>query len=82
MDPSTRTGVGRSTGNRSCPPHPAADEASVPGSLRPIRARVTGPGSGIDPELMKRLTQQALEDVEDKTRVRPEPQARDAESDV
>ncbi|MFH9778920.1 recombinase family protein [Streptomyces sp. NPDC017259] len=32
----------------------APDEAQVIGPRRPVRARITGPGSGTDPELMER----------------------------
>lgn len=38
----------------------ARDEASALGSLRPVRDCVTGPDSGIDLELVQRLTRQAL----------------------
>lgn len=48
-------------------------------SLRPVRARVTGPGSGIDPDLMKRLTLQVLGDAAGE--VGPGPQAWGKESD-
>ncbi|MFE2571812.1 recombinase family protein [Streptomyces mirabilis] len=34
----------------------AATEAQVIGPRRPVRARITGPGTGTDPELMDRLT--------------------------
>lgn len=54
-------------------------EPSALGSLRPVRARVTGPGSGIDPELMKRLTQRVPEDGEATAPVLPGPWSRDAE---
>jgi DNA invertase Pin-like site-specific DNA recombinase len=39
----------------------ARDEAQVIGPRRPVRARITGPGSGTDPELMERLTRQVLD---------------------
>lgn len=38
----------------------AATEAQVIGPRRPVRARIIGPGSGTDPELMERLTRQTL----------------------
>lgn len=39
----------------------APDEAQVIGPRRPVRARITGPDSGTDPELMERLTRQVLD---------------------
>jgi DNA invertase Pin-like site-specific DNA recombinase len=39
----------------------ASDEAQVIGPRRQVRARITGPGSGTDPELMERLTRQVLD---------------------
>ncbi|GGX41542.1 recombinase family protein [Streptomyces noursei] len=39
----------------------AQTEAQVIGPRRPVRARITGPGGGTDPELMERLTRQALD---------------------
>lgn len=39
----------------------ASDEAQVIGPRQPVRARITGPGSGTDPELMERLTRQELD---------------------
>ncbi|MFI1973305.1 hypothetical protein [Streptomyces cinnamoneus] len=39
---------------------PSAD-AQVIGLRRPVRTRITGPGSGTDPELMERLTAQVLD---------------------
>ncbi|MFD7626341.1 hypothetical protein ACFV7Q_09870 [Streptomyces sp. NPDC059851] len=36
------------------------DDVQVIGPRRPVRARITGPGSGTDPELMERLTAQVL----------------------
>lgn len=59
MDPAARMGTRRSPGTRTRLPRPARDEASDLGSLRPVRARITGPGSGIDLELVQRLTQQS-----------------------
>jgi rubrerythrin len=38
----------------------AQDEAQVIGPRRPVRARITGPGSGTDPELIERLERQVL----------------------
>lgn len=56
MDPSTRHGT-----PSHCSRH--AGSAEMPfKSLRPVRARVAGPGSGIDADLMKRLTLQVLRD--------------------
>ncbi|MFI7708796.1 recombinase family protein [Nonomuraea sp. NPDC049480] len=40
--------------------HDAHDEADLIGPRRPLRARITGPGSGTDPELMDRLQRQVL----------------------
>ncbi|MCG0289032.1 hypothetical protein [Streptomyces sp. PSAA01] len=37
------------------------DAAQVIGPRRPVRARITGPGSGTDPALMERLTAQVLD---------------------
>ncbi|WP_199563754.1 MULTISPECIES: hypothetical protein [unclassified Streptomyces] len=37
-----------------------SDDAQVIGPRRQVRARITGPGSGADPELMERLTAQVL----------------------
>jgi len=41
--------------------------AHVVGPRRPVRARITGPGSGTDPELMERLTRQVLDATGDQT---------------
>lgn len=41
--------------------HDQPTEAPVINPRRPIRARITGPGSGTDPELMERLTRQVLD---------------------
>lgn len=38
-----------------------SDDAQVIGPRRPVRARITGRGSGTDPELMERLTAQVLD---------------------
>lgn len=38
-----------------------SDDAQVIGPRRPVRARITGPGSGTDPALMERLTEQVLD---------------------
>ncbi len=40
--------------------HDAQDEAAIIGPRRPIRARLTGPGSSSTPELMDRLQRQVL----------------------
>ncbi|MCZ0975868.1 hypothetical protein O1L55_40705 [Streptomyces albulus] len=61
MDPSTNQGTRRSPGAWAHFPRPAHDEASVRGFPRSVRARVTGPDSGIDLGLVQRLTRQALE---------------------
>lgn len=61
MDQSPSPGAGRSSGAKVSLPSLAHDEASALGSLRPVRARITGSGSGVDPELVQRLTRQALE---------------------
>ncbi|WP_404789171.1 serine integrase family protein [Streptomyces pristinaespiralis] len=39
----------------------AQTEAQIIGPLSPVRARVTGPCRGTDPELMERLTRQVLD---------------------
>jgi DNA invertase Pin-like site-specific DNA recombinase len=39
----------------------ASEGAHVVGPRRPVRAHITGPGSGTDPELMERLTTQVLD---------------------
>jgi hypothetical protein len=72
MDPSARRGARR---------HPARDEASALGSLRPIRARVTGPDSGIDLKLVQRFTRQALGDANNGVEELPGSRTRAAESD-
>lgn len=79
-DPSARTDARRSPGTRGRLPRPARDEASVLGSLRPVRARVTGPDSGIDRELVQRLTQQALGDANNGAEELPGSRTRAAES--
>ncbi|WNZ07857.1 hypothetical protein [Streptomyces sp. 11x1] len=38
-----------------------SDDAQVIGPRRPVRARITGPGSDTDPALMERLTAQVLD---------------------
>jgi hypothetical protein len=38
-----------------------SDDAQVIGPRRPVRACITGPGSGTDPALMERLTAQVLD---------------------
>jgi DNA invertase Pin-like site-specific DNA recombinase len=56
------------------------DDAQVIGPRRPVRARITGPGSGTDPELLERLTVQVLDGdtvLDDLTR-----QAQDGTDDV
>ncbi|WP_326697857.1 hypothetical protein OG909_11245 [Streptomyces sp. NBC_01754] len=59
----------------------ARDEASALGSLRPVRARVTGPDSGIDRELVQRLAQQALGAANDGVEELYGSRTRSAESD-
>ncbi|MFI7104122.1 hypothetical protein ACIBK8_32855 [Streptomyces sp. NPDC050161] len=52
------------------------DAATALGSLRPVRARITGPGSG-NLELVQRLTRQELEDANSPAVPRPrEPNAK------
>jgi DNA invertase Pin-like site-specific DNA recombinase len=38
-----------------------SEDAQAIGPRRPVRARITGPGSGTDPALMERLTEQVLD---------------------
>jgi len=38
----------------------AQAEAQIIGPRRPVRARITGPGSDTDPELMQRLQHQVI----------------------
>ncbi|WP_167501643.1 hypothetical protein [Streptomyces malaysiensis] len=58
------------------------DEASALGSLRPVRARVTGPDSGIDLDLVQRLTRQEPGDATDTATELQRPRVRDAEPDA
>lgn len=73
MDPSTRHGTPSRPSRRS------RGEGTTLKSLRPVRARVAGPGSGIDPDLMKRLTLEVLGDGAGEAV--PSPQAWGKESD-
>ncbi|MFD3947703.1 hypothetical protein [Streptomyces sp. NPDC058579] len=57
-----------------------SDDAPVIGPRRPVRASITGPGSGTDPELMERLTAQALGG--DTVLDAPTRQAQDSTGDV
>ncbi|MFF3468178.1 recombinase family protein [Streptomyces sp. NPDC001984] len=57
-------------------------ETHIVGPRRPVRARITGPGSGTDPELMERLTRQILDGTTTQVLDDPARQTEDGTTDV